>query len=123
MDEQNTITGEWHGCHSKNNLSKTLDKNLQSCAILGGVAISPRPSEKGAPILAGKPMRPLFGIDTVLLDDKVVDLQYDRDHSQMTSRKGRKGNHWFCNTYMGQIFQDNFYKCSQAFIVSQNNQD
>ncbi len=37
----------------------------------GGVAISPRPSEKGGQIIPGKPMRPLFGVQPVLLDDKV----------------------------------------------------
>jgi hypothetical protein len=37
----------------------------------GGVAISPRPSEIGGKIVPGKPMRPMFGINPVLLDEKV----------------------------------------------------
>ena len=37
----------------------------------GGVAISPRPSEIGAKIVAGKPMRPMFGINPVLMDENV----------------------------------------------------
>jgi acetyl-CoA synthetase len=37
----------------------------------GGVAISPRPSEIGAKIVPGKPMRPMFGINPVLLDENV----------------------------------------------------
>ena len=28
----------------------------------GGVAIAPRPSEEGAEIIAGKPMRPMLGM-------------------------------------------------------------
>jgi len=38
----------------------------------GGVAISPRPSEVGGSIVPGKPMRPLFGIQPVLMDEKVT---------------------------------------------------
>ena len=36
----------------------------------GGIAIAPRPSEKGAKITPAKPMRPMFGIEPALLDDK-----------------------------------------------------
>jgi acetyl-CoA synthetase len=36
----------------------------------GGIAISPRPSPKGAEIVPAKPMRPMFGMQPVLLDDK-----------------------------------------------------
>ncbi len=35
----------------------------------GGIAISPRPSASGAEILAAKPMRPMFGMQPVLMDD------------------------------------------------------
>ena len=38
----------------------------------GGICITPRPSEEGATIMGGKPMRPFFGIEPVLLDDKVL---------------------------------------------------
>lgn len=37
----------------------------------GGVCLAPRPSPAGAEIRPGMPMRPMFGIDPVLLDDKV----------------------------------------------------
>jgi acyl-coenzyme A synthetase/AMP-(fatty) acid ligase len=37
----------------------------------GGAAISPRPSEVGEKIIPGRPMKPFFGINAVLLDDKV----------------------------------------------------
>ncbi|XP_069033317.1 acetyl-coenzyme A synthetase 2-like, mitochondrial isoform X2 [Embiotoca jacksoni] len=36
----------------------------------GGVCIAPRPAEKGAPILPAMAMRPFFGIQPVLMDDK-----------------------------------------------------
>lgn len=39
----------------------------------GGICITPRPSEKGAEIVPGKPMRPFFGIQPTLLDDQVLD--------------------------------------------------
>jgi acyl-coenzyme A synthetase/AMP-(fatty) acid ligase len=38
----------------------------------GGAAISPRPSEVGEKIIPGRPMKPFFGINAVLLDDKVI---------------------------------------------------
>lgn len=37
----------------------------------GGICIAPRPSEEGAEIVGGKAMRPMFGIEPVLLDEKV----------------------------------------------------
>ena len=40
----------------------------------GGVAIAPRPAEEGAEIIAGKPMRPMLGMQPVLLDDKGVEI-------------------------------------------------
>ncbi|XP_064599985.1 acetyl-coenzyme A synthetase 2-like, mitochondrial [Liolophura sinensis] len=36
----------------------------------GGICISPRPSAPGAEIRSGMPMRPFFGIDPVLMDQK-----------------------------------------------------
>lgn len=36
----------------------------------GGICISPRPSDEGAPIISGMAMRPLLGMNPVLLDDK-----------------------------------------------------
>ena len=36
----------------------------------GGICISPRPSEQNAPIVPGMAMRPLLGMNPVLLDDK-----------------------------------------------------
>jgi len=36
----------------------------------GGICISPRPSEESAPIVPAMPMRPLLGMNPVLLDDK-----------------------------------------------------
>ena len=36
----------------------------------GGIAIAPRPSPQGSEIVPAKPMRPMFGIQPVLLDDK-----------------------------------------------------
>lgn len=36
----------------------------------GGVCLSPRPSARGAEIIPGMPMRPMYGIEPVLLDDK-----------------------------------------------------
>jgi acetyl-CoA synthetase len=38
----------------------------------GAAAISPRPSEIGEKIVPGRPMKPLFGIQPVLMDEKVV---------------------------------------------------
>jgi hypothetical protein len=40
----------------------------------GGAAISPRPSEIGEQLIPGKPMKPLFGLQPVLLDEKVNKL-------------------------------------------------
>ena len=37
----------------------------------GGIAITPRPSAPGAEIRAGMPMRPFFGINPALMDEKV----------------------------------------------------
>ena len=37
----------------------------------GGICLTPRPSEEGAEIVAGKPMRPMLGIEPVLLNEKV----------------------------------------------------
>ena len=37
----------------------------------GGVTIAPRPSQPGAPLEPGKPQRPMFGINPVLIDEKV----------------------------------------------------
>ena len=37
----------------------------------GGICITPRPSEEGAEIVGGKAMRPMFGIQPAILDDKV----------------------------------------------------
>lgn len=36
----------------------------------GGVTIAPRPSQPGAPLEPGKPQRPMFGINPVLIDEK-----------------------------------------------------
>ena len=36
----------------------------------GGVAISPRPSPPAAPLAPGKPQRPMFGMNPVLVDEK-----------------------------------------------------
>ena len=36
----------------------------------GGIAIAPRPSPAGAEILPAKPMRPMLGMNPVLLDEK-----------------------------------------------------
>ena len=41
----------------------------------GGIAIAPRPSPKKAEILPAKPMRPMFGINPVLLDDKGAEIE------------------------------------------------
>jgi len=40
----------------------------------GGIAIAPRPSAQGASIVPAKPMRPMFGMNPVLLDDKANEL-------------------------------------------------
>ena len=40
----------------------------------GGICISPRPSEEGAEIVRGKAMRPMFGIQPALVDEKVLNL-------------------------------------------------
>lgn len=37
----------------------------------GGICITPRPSEEGAPILPAMPMRPFYGIAPALVDQKV----------------------------------------------------
>ncbi len=37
----------------------------------GGVAIAPRPADEGSEIVSGKPMRPMLGMEPVLIDDKV----------------------------------------------------
>ena len=36
----------------------------------GGICLSPRPSEVGAEILPGNPMRPMLGMQPALLNDK-----------------------------------------------------
>ena len=41
----------------------------------GGVAISPRPSAPNAPLSPGKPQRPMFGMNPVLLDEKGKEVQ------------------------------------------------
>ena len=38
----------------------------------GGIMISPRPSDNGAEILPAMPMRPFYGVDVTLVDDKVL---------------------------------------------------
>ncbi len=38
----------------------------------GGICITPRPSEEGAEIVGGKAMRPMFGIQPALVDEKVL---------------------------------------------------
>ncbi|KAF6039105.1 ACSS1 [Bugula neritina] len=40
----------------------------------GGICITPRPSESGAEILPGMPMRPFFGIEPALLDSQQREL-------------------------------------------------
>ena len=40
----------------------------------GGVVIAPRPSEEGAEIIPSKPMRPMLGMQPVLLDDKGAEI-------------------------------------------------
>lgn len=37
----------------------------------GGICISPRPSDSGAEVKPGMPMRPMFGISPAILDEKV----------------------------------------------------
>ena len=41
----------------------------------GGVAIAPRPSSPGAPLRAGKPQRPMFGMNPVILDSDGCPLE------------------------------------------------
>ena len=41
----------------------------------GGIAIAPRPAPQGSEIVPAKPMRPMFGIQPVLLDDKGREVQ------------------------------------------------
>ena len=40
----------------------------------GGICITPRPSEVGAEIIAGMPMRPFFGIEPAIVDSKQVSI-------------------------------------------------
>ena len=40
----------------------------------GGICITPRPSEDGAEIIPGMPMRPFLGIEPALLDYKQVSV-------------------------------------------------
>ena len=40
----------------------------------GGICISPRPCGQGADIRPGMPMRPMFGIEPVIVDEKVFDF-------------------------------------------------
>ncbi len=47
--------------------------NVQYCAAeTGGVVIAPRPSEPGGVIRPAMPMRPFFGIEPVILNEKVA---------------------------------------------------
>ena len=41
----------------------------------GGIAIAPRPSGKAADILPAKPMRPMLGMNPVLLNEHCQELQ------------------------------------------------
>ena len=47
LDEQNTITGKWHGCHSKKGLSRLLGVILQIDLAQGDKKTNRRLSEKG----------------------------------------------------------------------------
>ena len=40
----------------------------------GGICIAPRPSEEGAEIVGGKAMRPMFGIQPAIIDEKASPL-------------------------------------------------
>ena len=52
-----------------------------SCCVAetGGICIAPRPSSPGAPIKPGMPMRPFFGINPVLVDEKVGTVKRERE--------------------------------------------
>ena len=52
----------------------------EKCAVVdtwwqtetGGICISPRPSDTGAEVKPGMPMRPMFGIWPAILNEKVL---------------------------------------------------
>lgn len=48
------------------------NESIQSISETGGICISPRPSAPGAEIRPGMPMRPMFGIWPVIVDEKVT---------------------------------------------------
>ena len=45
----------------------------------GGICIAPRPAEEGSKIIPSKPMRPMFGIEPVLCDEKGLQLPSEGD--------------------------------------------
>jgi len=53
----------------------------------GGVAISPRPSEQGAEIKPGMPMRPMLGVDPVLIDTQGNEVTGDNADGALCIRK------------------------------------
>ena len=63
--------GSENSCiHPQAQLAHSRIKNNR-VAETGGICITPRPSAPGAEIIPAMPMRPFFGIDVVLFDEKV----------------------------------------------------
>ncbi len=62
----------------------SCDNHVTSVFVIietGGIMITPRPSPNDATPKPGYPMRPFFGVDPVLLDDKVGNHGYDNCHT------------------------------------------
>ena len=52
--------------------SERFNDFLLMCAETGGILLSPRPASDDSPLKPEFPARPFFGVEPVLLDDKVL---------------------------------------------------
>ncbi|KAL8590860.1 Acetyl-coenzyme A synthetase 2-like, mitochondrial [Nucella lapillus] len=75
----------------------------------GGICITPRPSSPGAPIEPGMPMRPFFGINPVLVDEKNQEMKGEEGYGALCIRSNWPG---MARTIYGdhQRFLDTYFK-------------